>query len=336
MQIDPKLLYQRQTALPEIGMEGQGRLLKGKVAVIGCGGLGGNVAVQLAASGIGELLLVDFDRVDLSNLHRQYFYKVSDAGKMKVECLSQYLKNINPQLKTFTFGKALGKNNIEQVLSAYNLVVDCTDSLAAKYLINDYCVLNDKVLVYGSLYKHDGYVATFNYLKEDQRTANLRDAFPKMPVDHIPSCSEVGTLNSIVSLVGSLQANEVIKYLTKAGDLLYNRILLYNSMKNKQFVMKLKPSHDKGKLLDIWEQEKYLDPNCEMQNPELLIDAERLETKINRNEVFLLSVVEKQELKAPFDISLHVPISSSAYRGTGESAERSSGAIHQAPYSNPH
>ena len=190
MEINKKQLYQRQTVLAEVGEKGQKKLERAKVAVIGCGGLGSTAAVYLAGSGIGHIHLIDYDNVDVSNLHRQVFYGIEDVGRPKAEILKSHINKINPYISVTIGNKAVLKSNINQELSEFNCILDCTDSLATKYLINDYCVLQNKVLIYGSLYKHDGYVATFNHPDDDNRSANLRDAFPEMPKQHVPNCSE--------------------------------------------------------------------------------------------------------------------------------------------------
>jgi len=201
MAINPQQYYKRQTTLPEIGTTGQQALNKAKVLVVGCGGLGSVAAVYLAASGIGKINLVDFDVISASNLHRQVFYKIADIGKTKAEVLAKHIKAINPFVKVSFTKEAIVKNNVKKIISEFDIVLGCTDNLPIKYLLNDACVLKEKILVYGSLYKFDGYVATFNALDDKgNRTANLRDVFPEMPKKYIPNCAEAGTLNSIVGI----------------------------------------------------------------------------------------------------------------------------------------
>jgi len=241
MKITKQHLFQRQTTLTEIGEKGQQFLQKAKVLVIGCGGLGSPVAVYLAASGIGEIHLVDFDTVSVSNLHRQVFYSVSDIGKYKATILSKFIQQRAPFTKVSFSNKAVSKSTILALVSQFDVVVDGTDSLPIKYLINDACVLQNKPLVYGSLYKFDGYVATFNVKQTNGSfSTNLRDAFPKIATN-IPNCEEAGILNPIVGIIALQQVNEVLKLLTKTGELLTNKLLIFNSLRNSQFNLKLKP-----------------------------------------------------------------------------------------------
>jgi adenylyltransferase/sulfurtransferase len=305
MKITRDTLYSRQTVLEDFGKEGQERLLSSRVAVIGCGGLGNFVAVQLAASGVGHLHLVDYDRVSESNLHRQVFFGTAHVGKLKAEMLARHIGQISPFVKTSLSLEPITKRNISQQLADFDLIVDCTDSLPTKYLLNDFCVLADKTMVYGSLYKHDGYVSSFNLPEVDGRSANLRDAFAHPPEKGIPNCSEVGTPNPIVGLIGSLQSNEVIKILTGSGVSLANKMLIYNSMRNKQFQMSLSNTFDKSKIENLFQSESYFDARCAEQDPELLISPEDLKNRLG--EVTILSVIENTDLSIPFEAGYRIP-----------------------------
>ena len=199
-------LFKRQITLPEIGEVGQEKLQNASVLIVGCGGLGSPIAVYLAASGIGKIHLVDFDIVAVSNLHRQVFYSLEDIGKPKAEVLSQFIKKRAPFTEiTFTNTPIL-KENVLELVSKVDIVVDGTDSLPTKYLLNDACVLKNKPMVYGSLYKFDGYVATFNVLqKGGSYSANLRDAFPKMATDLADGL--IGCLTFFLSRYAILRLN---------------------------------------------------------------------------------------------------------------------------------
>ena len=156
MKASPNQLFIRQTTLTEIGESGQQKLLQTSVLIVGCGGLGNTVATSLAGSGIGKIHLVDFDTVEVSNLHRQLFFKLEDVGKPKVEVLGNYLKKIAPFSKTFEHNLVINKQNVFELVLKADYILDCTDSLPTKYLMNDACVLNNKPFIYGSLYKFDG------------------------------------------------------------------------------------------------------------------------------------------------------------------------------------
>ncbi len=301
--------FKRQTTLTEIGVEGQEKLAKAKIAVVGCGGLGSIASIYLAGSGIGSIKLIDFDTINPSNLHRQVFYTLQDINQPKAKVLANYIKSITPFTEVFFEQKAINKVNISSILNEYDIVLDCTDNLSVKYLLNDFCVLHDKVLIYGSLFKFDGYVATFNYLLKEERTANLRDAFPEQPKKHIPNCSETGTLNTIVGIIGLQQANEVLKIITKVGNPLVNTILIYNSLDNSQLKLKLTRTHTKEKIQKIFNQEKYIQDVCFYQDQNLLIGKEELQIKMENNIVQIISVIENIKVPIPFTNVLKIPLS---------------------------
>lgn len=309
MQTDKKKTFIRQTTLPEIGIEGQEKMLKAKIVIIGCGGLGSVAAVYLAASGIGQIHLIDYDKVDLSNLHRQVFYRPDQIGKSKSKTLANYIGKTSPYVKVTYSEEAVTKSTIHRYLEEFPLIVDCTDSLATKYLLNDYCVLKQKTLIYGSLYKHDGYVSVFNVKSKDGFSSNLRDAFPSMPQKHVPNCSEIGTLNPIVGMIGLMQANEVIKIITQTGEPLINKLLIYNTMQNSQFIMKLEPKFDVKDIEDLFTNDLYFDASCQVQDESLLIDSEELKKKINHRNLKIISVIENQSLPIPFDVDFKMPLS---------------------------
>lgn len=303
--------FQRQTTLSEFGKRGQEKLQDAKVTVVGCGGLGSVAAIYLAGSGIGHLHLVDFDVVDVSNLHRQVFYKIDDIGKLKAKALADYIKSISPFVKVTFSTDAISKSNVVDTIEPSEIVLDCTDNLPIKYLLNDACVLHEKMLVYGSLYKFDGYVATFNFLNSDgQRTANLRDAFPKIPTEHIPNCSELGTLNTIVGIIGLMQANEVLKIVAGIGEPLTNQLLIYNTLQNSQFVMKLKPQIDKTKIEIIFETESYETEVCEIDESREISQSDFKNALENENSSLkIISVIEDVDQEIPFQVSRKIPLS---------------------------
>ena len=309
--ISHQQLYQRQTSLHELGKEGQAKLNSSSVVVIGCGGLGSIAAVYLAASGIGKIHLVDFDVVDVSNLHRQVYYGTVDIGKPKVEVLTKYIQSISHFVQVTNSNTAISKSNINEVLSRAEIILDCTDNLPIKYLINDACVLQSKTLVYGSLYKFDGYVATFNALDANgKRTANLRDAFPEIPTKNIPNCAELGTLNTIVGIIGLMQANEVLKLVTGIGKPLINQLLIYNSADSSQFNMKLQHKFEEHQILAIFEKENYEEAFCEVDE-NLEISQEDFQQILNDNsrEWKLISVIENTNQDLPFNVDEKAPLS---------------------------
>jgi adenylyltransferase/sulfurtransferase len=308
-------LFKRQITLSEIGEKGQQKLQNASVLVVGCGGLGGAIAVHLAASGIGKIHLVDFDTIDATNLHRQVFYSLVDVGESKSETLANFIKNRAPFTEVSFSTRAITKETVFEMISDVDIVIDGTDSLPTKYLLNDACVIKNKPLVYGSLYKFDGYVASFNVEQKDGTfSANLRDAFPKMATD-VPSCEEAGTLNSIVSLIAAQQVNEVLKLVTEIGKPLTNELLIYNSLQNSQLKMKLTSldschSERSRRISQIFDSETYFDASCEVQNPDWLISAEELKNEMSfrmrSRSLEVISVLEN--LKTSFKVDKEIPI----------------------------
>ena len=299
-------LFKRQITLQEIGEVGQQKLQNASVLVVGCGGLGSPVAVYLASSGIGKIHLVDFDTVDITNLHRQVFFSLEDVGKSKAAVLSEFIKKRAPFTEVSFTNNPITKENVFELIEQVDIVIDGTDSLPTKYVLNDACVLKNKPLVYGSLYKFDGYVATFNVLQKDgSYSANLRDAFPKMATD-IPNCEEAGTLNSIVGFIATQQVNEVLKLLTGIGKPLINELLIYNSLKNTQLKMKLKPSFLKDKIAKIFKIQTYVGLACSGQNPDWQISPEKLKEILGEENLEIIAVLEN--LKLPFNVQQTIHI----------------------------
>ena len=317
--ITKQQLYQRQTTLSEIGDEGQELLIKTKVVLVGCGGLGSVAAVYLAASGIGNIHLVDFDIVDISNLHRQVFYKTEDIGKPKAKVLAKHITGISPFVKVTFSISAISKETVFNEIKKADFVLDCTDSLPIKYLLNDACVLQDKPLIYGSLYKFDGYVSSFNIkISKTSYSCNLRDAFPEISKEAVPNCSEVGTLNTIVGIIGLMQANEVIKLVTKTGKPLINQLLIYNSLENTQYKIKLKSPYTmqtkrKQEIAENFTLTAYKEADCEIQHEKLLISKSELKEIIDnpilRKKVEIISVIENVTTKLPFTVDAKIPLS---------------------------
>ena len=299
-------LFKRQLTLKEIGEVGQEKLQDASVLIVGCGGLGSPIAVYLAASGIGKIHLVDFDIIAISNLHRQVFYTLEDVDKPKAEVLTTFIKKRAPFTEVCFTNKAITKKNVIDLIESVDVVVDGTDSLPTKYLLNDACVIANKPLVYGSLYKFDGYIATFNALQKDgSYSANLRDAFPEIATD-IPNCEEAGTLNSIVGMIAAQQVNEVLKLITGTGTLLINQLLIYNSLQNTQLKIKLKPIFLKEKIAKLFKVQTYLDAACAAQNVDFQISATALKEKIKDANLEIIAVLN--DLKLPFNVQQTIHI----------------------------
>jgi len=221
--------YSRQTILPEIGIAGQLKMKSAKVLVIGAGGLGCVLLQYLAAAGIGEIGIIDDDKVDESNLHRQILYSVDDIGKAKVAIAKAKLNLLNPHVKISAFELRLTRDNAVRLFNDYDLVVDGSDNFETRYLVNDTCLELNKTLVFGSIFKFEGQVSVFNYLNGP----NYRDVFPAPPgADEVPNCSEVGVLGVLPGIVGLYMANEVIKITCEIGEVLSGVLMTINVLEN--------------------------------------------------------------------------------------------------------
>jgi len=219
--------YQRQCILRELGAEGQERLLAAKVLIVGVGGLGCPQALYLAAAGVGKLGLVDFDKVDPSNVHRQILFGPQDIGSLKVEAAREKLKRINPDCTIETYPVRLNSRNVLEILRDYDLVLDGTDNFAARYLINDAAVLSGKPNVYGSIFQFEAQISVFGVKGGPCYRCLFRE--PPQPGE-VPSCAEAGVIGVLPGVVGVLQAAEAIKLICGIGEPLVGRLLLFNAL----------------------------------------------------------------------------------------------------------
>lgn len=227
---EQKERYRRHLALPEIGEQGQVRLLDSKVLVLGAGGLGSPAAMYLAAAGVGTIGIVDDDVVDLSNLQRQIIHRQTTIGKPKVDSARQTIEGLNPDVKVVPFATRITAANALEIISGFDVVVDGSDNFSTRYLLNDACVQLNKPYVHGSIYRFEGHVATF----VPHQTPCYRCLFPHAPdADIAPSCAEAGVLGVLPGLIGVLQAAEAIKLLLGKGTLLGGRLLTYHALETR-------------------------------------------------------------------------------------------------------
>ena len=233
------LRYSCQIALPGFGSGAQQKLQQAKVLVIGAGGLGCPAALYLAAAGIGTLGLADHDVVSVSNLHRQVLYGEQEAGQKKVTAACALLGRQNPHIRLVAHDLRVDAGNIMDLLEPYDIVVDATDNFDTRYLINDACVLSGKPVVYGAIYQYEGQVAVWNVPQPGGRSPHYRDVFPEVNAAQIPDCAEGGVIPPIAGIIGCMQANEVIKYITATGQLLAGRILLMDAATMQSRIIKI-------------------------------------------------------------------------------------------------
>ena len=223
--------YQRHIQIPEIGTAGQKKLAEARVLVVGAGGLGCPVLQYLSSSGVGCIGIVDPDTVETSNLARQILFCDADVSKNKAICAMNKLTHLNPDTSLKAYPVTLTHENALELINQYDIVVDGTDNFSTRYLISDSCVLLNKVMVYGGLYKYEGQVGVFNY----NGGPTYRCLFPTQPqLGEIPDCSETGTLSVVPGVIGLLQATEVLKIILGLGDLLSGRLLCLDLMSYEQ------------------------------------------------------------------------------------------------------
>jgi adenylyltransferase/sulfurtransferase len=227
-------------ALPGFSERGQRLLQDAKVLVIGAGGLGCPAAQYLAAAGVGTLGIVDFDTVSVSNLHRQILYTPADAGKKKVSVARERLQQQNPGIKLIPHDEFVSSDNVMELIRQYHIVVDGTDNFETRYLINDACVLAGKPLVYGAIYQFEGQVAVWNVKNENgSRSPNYRDLFPNVDASQVPNCADGGVIPTLAGIIGCIQANEVIKYITQTGELLVGKVLIFDAQTLQSRIIKI-------------------------------------------------------------------------------------------------
>lgn len=217
--------YKRQIILPEIGIEGQQKLSAAKVLVVGAGGLGSPVLLYLAAAGVGNIGIVDFDVVDESNLQRQVIFTEDDLGKPKAFAAAERIKKLNSAVFVESINEKLTSANVSSIISGYDIIVDCCDNFNTRYLIDDVCAEQEKPLVSGSINRFEGQLSVFHF-KND--TA-YRSLYPEPPTDSL-ACSEIGVLGVLPGIIGTLQATEVIKIITDAGEALSGKLLIVNAL----------------------------------------------------------------------------------------------------------
>jgi adenylyltransferase/sulfurtransferase len=228
--VDEVRRYSRHLIIPDVGMTGQKRLKNAKVLCVGAGGLGSPTLMYLAAAGVGTLGVIDFDVVDESNLQRQVIHGQSDIGRLKVESAAATVREINPYVNVVTHNTTLTTDNVMEIFSQYDLIVDGTDNFATRYMVNDAAVLLGKPYVWGSIYRFDGQASVF----WAEHGPCYRCLYPEPPPPGmVPSCAEGGVLGVLCASIGSIQVNEAIKLITGIGEPLVGRLMIYDALEMK-------------------------------------------------------------------------------------------------------
>lgn len=234
------LRYSCQLTLPGFGEAAQQRLQQAKVLVIGAGGLGCPAAQYLAAVGVGTLGIADFDVVAVSNLHRQVLFGPDDVGKKKAIIICQKLRQQNPLINLVLHDLQVTSGSVSELINPYDIIVDCTDNFDTRYLINDACTITGKPVVYGAIYQFEGHAAVWNIANADgSRSPNYRDMFPEVDAKEIPGCADGGVIPTLAGIIGCIQANEVIKYITQTGELLAGKVMIFDALTMQSRLIKI-------------------------------------------------------------------------------------------------
>jgi len=226
---DSLVRYSRQIILKNIGIIGQKKIINSKVLIVGLGGLGCPVADLLARSGIGKIGIIDFDKVSLSNIHRQTLYTTKDVNKYKVDVVKKKLNLINNEIKINIYNKKANEKNLNNIINKYDVIVDGSDNFKTKFLLNKFSLKLKKILIVGAISKFDGHVFTFDF--NSKKSPCLKCFYQSEPSDEILNCESEGILGSTASIVGAIQVNEILKKLLTIGKDLTSNILILDLLK---------------------------------------------------------------------------------------------------------
>ena len=301
---DEKARYARHLILPQVGEAGQKKIKSASVLVVGAGGLGSPVLMYLAAAGIGKIGIIDDDKVDMTNLQRQIIHSTSSIGELKTESAKRRIKQINPEIIVDIFGTRLTIENAKEIIGGYDIIVDGTDNFATRYTISDCCEILGKPWVFGSIHRFEGQVSVFNL----NGSPNYRDLFPKAPPPELaPNCAEAGVLGVLPGIIGSFQANEVLKIVLEMDGILDSELLLidtqtmnirklrYNSNKEREKVTEL--SEEAISCALGLDEEQSLDVSSTKQNMKEISPLEYVDKVKNGWKPFFLDVRREEEEK---------------------------------------
>ncbi len=291
--------YNRHLILDKIGEIGQLKLKQAKVLVIGAGGLGCPVLQYITAAGVGTIGIIDDDVVDQSNLQRQVLYTIDDIGFSKAETAAKRLSRLNPFVNFTVYKEKLTRENAISLFTKYDVIVDGSDNFSTRYLTSDAAVITKRPLVYGAIFKFEGQVSVFNY----KGSATYRCLYPTPPKpDESPNCSQIGVLGVLPGIIGSLQANEAIKIICGIGEVLANKLLMYDTLSMRQMLLKF----EKTTNAQVSELEKDYDFFCGIKPLKNEITLEELQK--NKELYNLLDVRENWEREQHHIDGLHIPL----------------------------
>ncbi len=291
--------YARHLVLPEVGIKGQEKIKEGKVLVVGAGGLGSPALMYLAAAGVGTIGIIDFDKVEENNLQRQIIHDSKNIGINKTESAKISINNINPNVEVETYNEKLDSKNALKIIKKYDVVVDGSDNFPTKYLLNDACVLLEKPLVYGSIFRFEGHTTVFNY----DGGPCYRCLFPNPPPrDAVPSCAEAGVLGVLPGVIGAIQATEALKIILGIGDTLSGRFLVYDALSMAFRELKLSKNRncpicgESPRIKELMDYEQFCNMKEEEESSleEDEISVGQLKNMIDEHEDFVLIDVREE------------------------------------------
>ncbi len=310
--------YSRHLVLEEVGLAGQVKLKRSAVLLVGTGGLGSAIGTYLAAAGVGKIGVVDYDRVELTNLQRQILHSTADLGLPKVESARRRMLSINPEIHVSTYNTVFTTENAEEISAGYDILVDGTDNFPTRYLLNDLAVKTHKPFVFGSIYQFEGQTSVFN-------TAGgpcYRCLFPEPPPPGcVPSCAEGGVLGILPGTIGTLQATEVIKLILGAGESLAGKLLIYDALEMDFQIIHVKKNPtckvcgENVSKIDLIDYEEYcgvpvIRKKSQILPPEKTISVDELEKVLNQGSpIQLVDVREAGELEiSNLSGAIHIPL----------------------------
>jgi len=311
--------YSRHLNLPDFDLTHQLMLKQAKVLVVGAGGLGSPMIQYLAAAGVGTIGLVDYDVVDLSNLQRQVLYSTDDVGQPKTQVATKKINDLNPHVRVISFNEPINASNALEIIKDFDIVADGTDNFPTRYLINDACVLLDKVNVHASVFRFEGQVSVFNYLRTDgKRGPNYRDLFPSPPPpDQVTSCAEGGILGVLPGIMGNFQALEVIKVILGIGEVLSGKLMVIDTLTMNNRVLKFSKnpknpiSGDQPSIKELIDYEEFCGLKKEEITSESSIDVATLKEWQEQfpESIQLIDVRESHEYQLGNISGLSLPLS---------------------------
>ncbi|MDF1672293.1 MAG: molybdopterin-synthase adenylyltransferase MoeB [Vicingaceae bacterium] len=309
-----KYRYSRHLLLDKVGEEGQKKLKAAKVLVIGAGGLGCPVLQYLTGAGVGTIGIIDFDKVDETNLQRQVLFSINDIGTNKALAAKNRLEQLNQYIHFNVYQEKLTTKNALDLFNQYDIVVDGTDNFSTRYLVSDACVKTNKPLVYGSIYKFEGQVSVLNY----NNGPSYRCLFPEAPeAGSVPNCSEIGVIGVLPGLIGTKQANEVIKIILQIGEPLSGKLLMYDALQANQFTVDIQRNEEQMKIAQQIDFSSYdYDYFCGIKKSENMkeISAQELKELLAKEDIQVIDVREVHETpKVEALNAINIPLQSVPY-----------------------